>query len=413
MVGRHRSLSVRRFGRSFPVFMPDTPELLRLLVCSDSILSCVDFPCVPDESGEEVCLTGPNGAGKSTLLARLHDAFRGIDPGAASNSGNLSKEYLVAKFRDGDGGFFIARAGGADPLRFRAEMESSPHWLRLLGDPPQFDGLQELFADDVEEAAAPSFPPTMWFGSGGGLLDGSAAEGFEELLTDLDRSRRAALHRFLLAPENRARSVAELMEQFETQSPAALAGLRRVWCEALAAVGARCDFDAPDGPFVGASGEPVDASRFGRPLLRLLHGTALAAVAGARWGRFLLFLDEPAEGLDPRLAASAVALFREAAGPGAVLYAATTDPVAAAAFPESRRFPMARGAGGEIVFSSGRRDGPTADEPTPTGPAAAESAPSSAAVAAEPAAKEGRARVPGMESELADMIDEVISFRQS
>lgn len=407
--------------------MSDIPVLKRLLLVRDPRLPFLDLDLTDPDMGTplaEVCLIGPNGSGKSTLLARLHEAITGQPRWMESEEG-----WFLAKYALGEGGdLYLAKPfGGGDGHVFRPEIEATEPWETLATDPPPFEELRTVFPEDLVLESAPGFASTgaLWFDPDRCLVDGEAGDDLSSFLGSCLHERQEAFHRFLRAPENREKTVAEVEREFEASSPLALPLLKKAWNRLLAPSGLRAEFGCEDGSFFDPSGRPVAAERLGGALRNALLRTGLAATRGTA----ALFLDTPEEGLHPELVLDLIPLYRslaEADPPR--LFVATQSPLTASCFAPASRLRLVPGEDGVLrIVRGGAPEGTGIDDVLQSDFGIAKAPPLPKAEAAPAAESESETVVEPPsdpsdlkraiqetddEDELADLIDEVISIRR-
>ncbi len=414
--------------------MSDIPVLKRLLLVRDPRLPFLDLDLADPDTGEplpEICLIGPNGSGKSVLLARLHEAITGRPRWMETEEG-----WFLAKYAIGDeGDLYLAKPfGGGDGHVLRPDIEATEAWETLATDPPPFEDLRALFPDDFVLGSTPGFASVgaLWFDRERCLEDGNAADDLPSFLGRCLHERQEALHRFLRAPENREKTVAQVEREFEASSPHALPLLKQAWNRLLAPSGLRIEFGREDGSFFDRSGAPVAEERLGEALRQALRRVGIAAAHGTA----NLFLDNPEEGLHPELAFDLIPVYRSlAAGGPTRLFVATQSPLTVSSFPPVCRLRLVRGEDGALRLLRGAAaPGAGIDEilhldfgiPLPQPPPQPETpAPSAAGAETEGEAENGSAPPPSDpagpqraipetddEDELAELIDEVTSPRR-
>lgn len=393
--------------------MSDTPVLKRLLLLRDERLPFVDLDFTDPESGEalsEVCLLGPNGCGKSTVLARIHEVASGMPRWLEAGEG-----YFLAKYGFEGEDLYLARSfeGGPGHL-FRGTIERGELWARLPQEAPSFEEFLTLASDDLVLGATPGFAGEMslWLDEARNRVAGEAAPDLETFLREILQERREAFHRFLRLPENREKTIAEVERDFEAGSAHARPLLRETWDSLLAPSHLRVDFASEEGPFFTHSGVAVPLGRLGATLSRLLLQTGLAATVDSDW----IFLDAPESGLHPALVRQLVPMFRGLPGSrSARRFLATQSAGIASAFPPASRLRLIPLPDGGLRVEHGQAPETASTEDLlqsdfGLGPATAPSKPKP--VRAERPGRLKRAiRQSENEGELADLIDEAISFR--
>lgn len=393
--------------------MSDTPVLKRLLLLRDERLPFVDLDLTDPESGEalsEVCLLGPNGCGKSTVLARIHEVASGMPRWLEAGEG-----YYLAKYGFEGEDLYLARSfeGGPGHL-FRGTIERGELWSRLPHEAPSFEEFLTLASDDLVLGATPGFAGEMslWLDEARNRVAGEAAPDLETFLREILQERREAFHRFLRLPENREKTIAEVERDFEAGSAHARPLLRETWDTLLAPSHLRVDFASEEGPFFTHSGVAVPLGRLGATLSRLLLQTGLAATVDSAW----IFLDAPESGLHPALVRQLVPMFRGLPGSrSARRFLATQSTGIAAAFPPASRLRLIPLPDGGLRVEHGQAPETASTEDLLQSdfglvPAAAPSIPKP--VRDERPGRLKRAiRQSENEGELADLIDEAISFR--
>jgi energy-coupling factor transporter ATP-binding protein EcfA2 len=398
--------------------MSDAPVLKRLLILRDERLPFIDLDLTDPETGSplgEICLIGPNACGKSTLLARLHEAMTGRPRWM-----ELGEAYFLAKWRFEDEDLYFAKPfGGGEGLCFRPAIESSSEWTQLGQAAPAFEDLRTLFAADLVLEASPGFGSisSLWCDPEHCLVDGESPGDLTAFLELSLHERQEAFHRFLRAPENRDKTVAEVEETFEATSPQALPHLREAWNRLLAPSGFYVELVGDEARFMDRSGSSVAMDRLGSSMRQALLQVGLAASHPAT----NLFLDEAGEGWHPVLALDLLPLFRSlAAAQGERRFIATHCPLVASRFAPASRIRFTQDEEGALALV---RSTAPADAPITTilemdfgvieaAPAASATAP--IAPAASNSSRLKRAiRESDNEEELADLIDEVMSIRKS
>jgi len=394
--------------------MPDIPVLKRLLILRDDQLPFLDLDLTHRDNGEaldELCLMGPNGCGKSTLLARIHAFVTGTPLRIESGDG-----YFLGKFQLEGEDFYVARSfGGTFGHLFRPVIEEGDLWPRLAEDPPTCEEFLALAAGDLLPGALPERDGTvsLWLERAHNRIAGRPAPDFETFLRELLLERREAFHRFLRQAENREKTIAQVERDFEADSPHARQVLRETWDSLLAPANLRIDFSREENPFVSSDGETVPVRRLGESLSHLLLQTGLAATIDSDW----LFLDTPETGLHPLLLSQLIPNFRTLSGsrPSRRIVATHSAEVAGT-FPAESRLRLIPLPGGALCVERGI---------APEGIGLDEILKHDFGVATTPTsgkARSGREERPirlkraichsESEGELADLIDEAISFRE-
>jgi len=397
--------------------MSDAPVLKRLLILRDERLPFIDLDLTDPETGsplDEICLIGPNACGKSALLARLHEAMTG-----RSRWMELGEAYFLAKWQiEGDDLYFAKPFDGGEGLCFRPAIESSSEWTQLGQAPPAFEDLRTLFAADLILEASPGFGsiPSLWCDPEHCLVDGESPGDLTAFLELSLHERQEAFHRFLRAPGNREKTVAEVEETFEATSPLALPHLREAWNRLLAPSGFHLELVGDEARFVDRSGSSVTMDRLAPSLRRALLQVGLAASHPAA----NLFLDEAGEGMHPSLALDLLPLFRSlAAAQGERRFIATNCPLVASRFAPAGRIRFVDDDEGSVTLA---RSTAAADAPIATileidfglveaAPATHANAPIAPAPSNSSRLKRA-IREADDEGELANLIDEVISIRK-
>jgi hypothetical protein len=188
--------------------------------------------------------------------------------------------------------------------------------------------------------------------------------------------------------------------------------LREAWDSLLAPANLRIDFAREEGFIFDSGGAAVPSGRLGGALARLLLQTGLAATFASDW----LFLDTPEAGLHPLLARQLMPLFRSLTGSrSSRRIVATQSAEVAAAFPPESRLRLLPQPGGSLRVERGiAAEGAGLDEilRSDFGVGAATVPPKPKPVRDERPGRLKRAiRRSENEGELADLIDEAISFR--
>jgi len=394
--------------------MSDVPVLIRLIVLRDPRLPFVDLDLTDPETGaplREICLIGPNGSGKSALLARLQEAMTGLPRWMESG-----EAWFFGKFAIGDEELYLAKPfGGGEGHLFRPSIEASPKWPGLATEAPSFEDLLSLFPEDLVLGSSPGFgtSPALWFDAERCLVDGVDAGGLGPFLERIHQSRTEAFHRFLRAPENRDKTLAEVESEFESSSPDALTPLQEAWNRLLSPSGLRIGTGPEGGGFVDSSGSPVSPVRLGAVLQRTLYQAELAAThpSGS------LFLDGAGDGLHPALALGLVALFRSLAGTAPPRLVMTTQcPLVASGFAPGSRLRLLPGNDGSLAVERGVAPaGAGFEEILRSDFGVTVPPPVRREVSATPAPASSRLKRAIRESEdeeeLANLIDEVMSIR--
>lgn len=389
--------------------MSEVPVLTRLLLVGDPRLPFLDLDLRDPKTGDplpEICLTGPNGSGKSTLLARIAEAVGGRPRWVESEGFALSRFAL-----DGEALYLAHPIGRTGGHLFRTSIESTEIWENLAASAPSFEDFVEGLSGHMLLESVPGFQEvtTFWFDDERSLVNGAETDGFVPFLEGLLREREEAFHRFLREPGNRDKTVAEVEQEFEQRSHHALTHLAEVWNGLLDLSGLRADFARADGPFFSASGA-VTIERLGSTLARVLHRTGLAITRSRVDVPSIFFCDGFENGLHPRLADACLSMFRSAGR----LFITTHSPLLASRFtPEARlrietdaegKPGISRGASGASLKSEFGIEEPVAAPPPPPAPVETRERRSSRIKRA--------IRESENEDELADLIDEVITFRQ-
>jgi hypothetical protein len=398
--------------------MSDAPVLQRLLILRDERLPFVDLDLTDPETGEplgEICLIGPNGCGKSALLARLHEAMTGRPRWM-----ELGDAWFLAKWRiDGDELYLAKPFGGGEGLCFSPAIEASSEWATLSQSPPAFEDLRTIFAADVILEAAPGFETiaSLWCDADHCLVDGESPGDLTAFLERSLHERQEAFHRFLRTLENREKTVAEVEWDFEATSPHALTHLREAWDGLLAPSGLHLELTGDEARFVDRSGSTVALERLGASLRRTMLQTGLVEAHP----RAHLFFDDAGETLHPALGFDLVPLLRSlAADQGERRFLATNCPFVASRFAPSSRIRFAQDEEGALALV--RSTAPAEASITAIlemdfgvieASPATTPAPMSAPATTNSSRLKRAIRESEDEEELADLIDEVMSIRES
>ncbi len=413
--------------------MSDTPLLTRLLLVRDPRLPFLDIDLTDPQSGAplpEICLIGPNGSGKSTLLARLHEAITGRPRWMEAEEG-----WFLAKYALGDEGeLYLAKPfGGGKGHVLRPDIEATETWQSLRTNPPHFDELRDLFPQELILGSTPGFATVgaLWGDPERCLVNGSAVDDLPAFLRRCLQEREEAIHRYLLAPENREKTVAEVAREFDAASPHSLPHLRHAWNRLLAPSGFHVSFGQEEGVFFDEKGRPLREDRLGPALRRCLHHVGIAATHRVA----NLFLDDAEEGLFPALVQDLIPLYRALAPvPSPRLLVATHSPLIAAHFPPEARLRLGHREDGELQITRGLAPSsagidellmqdfglawmpsPPQPAPSPQAPPVVETLPEEEAPPAppsDPLELKRAIRQAEDENELANLIDEVVSLRR-
>lgn len=396
--------------------MSEVPVLKRLLLVGDSRLPFVDLDLSDPKTGaplSEVCLIGPNGCGKSALLSRLCEAIGGRPRWIESGGFSLAK-FLI----EGEELYVARPLGETGGHLLRASIELSDAWKALSDTAPDFDDFIASVSTHLVAESLPGFREglTFFFDETHNLVDGEDVGEFGPFLEKLMRDREEAFHRFLRNENNRDKTVAEVEREFENHSSLALTGLAEAWDQLLEASGVHVDFGRSGGPFFNDAGS-VCTERLGTALSKALLRTGLALSRRDPEVERSFFCDSPECGLHPSLADAFLSTLLSAGkNIPPRLFVVTHSPLVAARFAAGSRLRLQISGDGRLTVSRGEASaGPVTEALLKNEFGISASVP-------PPPPQESRERRSSRikrairesenEDELADLIDEVITFRK-
>lgn len=402
--------------------MPELPVIQRIILSQYRQFRFCEVPLTHPDTGaplRQVCLLGKNGSGKSSLLLQLYRAFQFLSGAEVLPPSEEDDSLVLVEIIAGGDTLFLAFRGAGNPaeegnaLWFDPSITESPDWEALPDATPGYEDFIDFFSEyridnheKIPEFVAPAalsyFSPDRW------MMNNRPLPSFEGFLRDRRAERQRQYHDFLRREENRTRTVDEVEHEFQEQFPGVLFALADLWRETLAEnfITFRPGYEPPF--HCRVTGDDLDFSSLASGLRRYLIGTA------ELYSRFfhhpeysgILFLETPETGLHPSLVSTLMQFYQElnVEHPGPLFVETHSDVVAARFAPEERfHFQFDPEEGVRCTLDSAPRHGAPAKSERPG---------------------RRRSRSPRVErlrrairetadqDELADLIDEVISFRR-
>jgi len=339
-----------------PVFMSDLPIIQRILLSQHRQFRFCDVPLTHPESGEplkQICLLGANGAGKSSVLHQLYRTFQFLCGSPGSGSGHGDDALILVSVRaSGKKTLLLAMKGsgqikiGETAFWFDEGIESSPDWKALPQAMPGFQEFVEFFSEYriAEGEDLPTFgAPTAlsYFSPGRWTVNSTPLLSFQGFLQQCRAERQRQYHEFLSQDENRQRTVDVVEQEFQKEYPGVLFALAELWKETLAAnfMSFRPGYEPPF--HCEVTGDDLEFASLASGLRRYLLGTA------ELYSRFfhhpeyssVLFLETPEAGLHPSLVSTLMQFYQGMTEehPGQ-LFVETHSEEVAARFPPEARF---------------------------------------------------------------------------
>lgn len=407
--------------------MSEIPVLEHLVLSRFRQFRHCDIDLTHPRTGEplrQICLTGANGTGKSTLLTQIHRAYR-----LASSSESESPVASVANpgdslalfgFRTESGRCHLAVPGESGPdgsargRWFGPELESSPEWEALAENPVGYAEFVDRFSDFAlgEDNSPPSFADAdtlSWFSPRQFVVNGQPLEGFNSFLAAKRAERQRQYHEFLQRDENRERTVAEVEHEFQQIFPGVLFALDDLWRGTLERNHLRFRPGHEPAFQCLVTGDEFEFDSLGSGLRRYLLGTAELFSRSFQQpdSSEILFLELPESGLHPELAAEWMSFHqtRLAQHPGRLFVETHLEQISSRLAPEEVFELRCDPERGVVCESKGANAGsaPASDQTD---------RPGRGPHMARLERIKRTIRETDDQDELADLIDEVISFRR-
>jgi len=333
--------------------MPPLPPIDRIVLARYRQFHHCDIDLREPSTGSplrEVCVLGPNGTGKSTLLRVLHQLSSG-----GSLEDELDAGFVAARHVTEEAPLYHVQTQG-ESIWCSAGIEANPAFGRSLGETVALS--EFLSACEEHRTEAPGWPVvrSAFFTPETTQVDGEPCAGLEELLRQLLQERSMAYREFLRRPENRDRTVAEADEAFRETRRTVADSLTVAWDKVLSVARLRFDSDNRESLVSLDSGEAVPCSALSRGLrdflLRL--GLVFREYFDSDKQAGIVSLDDPEQGLHPSLCLGLIDLYRSILDSHDTrLFVATHSPLIATQFPATSRVVLGFGENGHIVARPG------------------------------------------------------------
>lgn len=300
---------------------------------------------------EEVCLLGVNGTGKSSLLEQIHGAIT-FDGGTRIQE---DAARILTAHRVDDELFFRLRTRAGDCWYCIPEADSK-EFLDDAEVPPTIGEFCSEFSEFVISKPPISESPIAFFSPAKSMIGSREAQGFDAFMEARLQERSITFRDFLRRPENRSKTVGDVEEEFADQSPGILDSLNGIWDHVLKQASLKFDPDGKGTLLSKVTGKEIEFSQLSpgmqKFLLCLGHVFCLYFQKKDQGG--FLFLDEPETGLHPELQLILINLYRSVLSQqGAQLFVSTHSPLIATQFAPESRVVLQFAEDGHILVSRG------------------------------------------------------------